>query len=166
MAAKSRFVTAKLVKITTVGPILPLGGIYGPTIPQVLSTKIISSLLIKGYKVKEILKNKSEVDLNLMNYNVDLNGDGGNYLHKYIRPSEPIQTIPKKNETPKEEFKQEQKQEEKIVNNTPDKKEENKNIINEKKKEDTFNNNKNETNNGLMSSKKKDKPKADELESK
>lgn len=92
----SSFVERKLVKVTDSGPIMPLGGIYGPTLPQVLSTKIVAVLLQKGYHVTEILNNKSEVKLTLTNYNLDLNGDGGKKLKEFKRPSDDIAVLPKK----------------------------------------------------------------------
>ena len=92
-----RFVDKKLVIVTNIGPIMPLGGVYGPVGPQVLDTHTIAVLLQNRYKLKEVLKNGEQVELSLGNYNVDLNGDGGEYVKKIKKPNEDVLPVPKRN---------------------------------------------------------------------
>lgn len=87
----NKTVTEKYVSIVTNGPIIPLGCIYGPTIPKIMSTSEIAILIQKHYKVVEYLTNGETVVLDMTNYNTDLNGDGGESLAG-IKPAieEPI----------------------------------------------------------------------------
>ena len=68
-----KYVKEKYVKVTDIGPILPMGNLYGPTLPRIMNTHMISVLLQKGYHVTEILNDGTEVKLTLMNYDRDLN---------------------------------------------------------------------------------------------
>lgn len=172
----SSFVERKLVKVTDSGPIMPLGGIYGPTLPQILSTKIVAVLLQKGYHVTEILNNKSEVKLTLTNYNLDLNGDGGKKLREFKRPTDEISILPKmRREAPKPRV-----EEKPVVEDTELKaavippetevkpKTENKITVTtpEGGKAEADTKRDEPKSGGLMSTTKKNKPKADELISK
>ena len=173
----SSFVERKLVKVTDSGPIMPLGGIYGPTLPQVLSTKIVAVLLQKGYHVTEILNNKTEVKLTLTNYNLDLNGDGGKKLGEFKRPTDNITVLPKmaRREAPKPVEEKPVVKEDTVPKTevvTPDvevkPKTENKIAVTtpEGGKADADTKRDEPKSGGLMSTSKKNKPKADELISK
>ena len=166
------FVTRKLVKVTDSGPIMPLGGIYGPTLPQIMSVKVIAVLLQKGYHVTEILNNKTEVKLGLTNYNVDLNGDGGKSLAEVKRPNEKINRMPRRPD------ESENAPEDKKDDVPPVKKEkapdnikteptvENKITVSAAGGKAEADNKRNDNDTGGLVSSKKGKPKADELTSK
>lgn len=94
MAEVTTYVTQKLVSINDSGPIYPLGGIYGPTMPQITAVSEIALLIQKGYKVIEHLKNGNEVKLTIADYNIDLNGDEGAYLNDVKSPVEEATPIP------------------------------------------------------------------------
>lgn len=164
------FVTKKLVKVTDSGPIMPLGGIYGPTLPQIMSVKVIAVLLQKGYHVTEILNNKTEVKLGLTNYNVDLNGDGGKSLDEVKRPNENINRMPRKSEeseTVPEEKKEDVPQVKKVsetIKTEPAV--ENKITVSAAGGKADADNKRNDNDAGGLVSSKKGKPKADELTSK
>lgn len=101
---ETSFVTKKNVKVTTKGPILPLGGIYGPmALPQVMTTHDISVLLQKRYEVVEVLNNGKEVKLSMGNYNVDLNGDGGKAVEEIKQPTDEVKSIPPANKREEKE---------------------------------------------------------------
>jgi hypothetical protein len=90
MLAK-RYVDRKLITVDYTGPILPLGGIYGPTQPKVMPISEIALLIQKHYRVVEHLENGGTVRLDMANYNLDLNGDGGEYLESIKKPvADPI----------------------------------------------------------------------------
>lgn len=101
----SKKVSAKKVKITDNKPIYPMGGIYGPTVPQVLNTSLIVALIQRGYHVVEILDNGKEVPLNLVNYTTDFNNRKDNKKIEEIKPIEPQPNRKVKSEAgiPKEE---------------------------------------------------------------
>lgn len=91
----TKTVKQKQVAVRYTGPIIPLGGIYGPTVPQIMDVSIIATLLIKGYRVVEVLSDGREIQLNMGNYNVDNEGDGGKHLKAVSKPNEEIKPIPK-----------------------------------------------------------------------
>ena len=162
------FVDKKFVKVTDRGPIMPLGGIYGPTLPQIMTVRTIAILLQKGYHVTEILNNKTEIVLSLSNYNVDLNGDGGKSLKDVKRPNEDIKPMPKKNakvESPAPEEKTE-----KPATKEPVKVEpavvENKITVSAAGGKAEAESKRNDNDAGGLMSTKKNRPKADELTSK
>lgn len=162
------FVDKKLVKVTDRGPIMPLGGIYGPTLPQIMTVKTIAILLQKGYHVTEILNNKSEIKLSLSNYNVDINGDGGEGLKKVKKPDEDIKPLPKKNakvETPAPEAKPEKPAEKESVK-VEAAVVENKITVSAAGGKAEADSKRNDNDAGGLMSTKKNKPKADELTSK
>jgi len=130
------FVTKKNVKVMTKGPILPLGGIYGPmATPQVMTTHDIAVLLQKRYEVVEVLNNKSEVKLTMGNYNVDLNGDGGKAVEAIKQPTDEVKSIPpKKVEEPKAE------EANKLQVNQPNNQQQNNNGANQQNTQNSDNN--------------------------
>ena len=107
--AKKKTVDKKRVEVRYTGPILPLGGIYGPTVPQIMDVHTIASLLIKGYRTVEILNNGSEVMLDMSNYDLDFNGDGGASVEKIAPPNENVQKMPAKKPQKKEPSDEEKK---------------------------------------------------------
>lgn len=107
--AKKKTVDKKRVEVRYTGPILPLGGIYGPTVPQIMDVHTIASLLIKGYRTVEILNNGSEVMLDMSNYDLDFNGDGGASVEKIATPNENVQKMPAKKPQKKEPSDEEKK---------------------------------------------------------
>lgn len=69
-----KFVTKKKIVIDTKGPLSLKGGISGPIeIPYYENITIIGKMIMRGYKVFEILNDGSKVRLTLTNYNVELN---------------------------------------------------------------------------------------------
>lgn len=99
---KTKFVKQKRVAVRYTGPIMPLGAVYGPTVPQVMDVHTIALLLQKGYRTVEILNDGTEIVLNLANYNIDNEGDGGESLKEVAKPNENITPIPSKNEKKEE----------------------------------------------------------------
>ena len=99
-SVETTFVEKKNVTITDNGPIMPLGGIYGPTMPQVMKVGTIATLLQKGYHVSEVLNNGTRVPLTIINYNVDLQGDGGASLKEIKKPNEHIKKIRPQQQNP------------------------------------------------------------------
>ena len=66
--------TYKMIKIPYNGPIMPLGGVYGPiNSPFKQEVNEISALIMKGYPIIEVLNNGSEVNLTLSNFDKDNN---------------------------------------------------------------------------------------------
>lgn len=106
--SKPKTVKRKKVEVRYTGPIMPLGGIYGPTVAQILDIHTISALLIKGYRTVEILNNGEEVLLTMSNYDLDLNGDGGAEVDKIAKPNEEVQKLPNKDKKPEPEKQQPQ----------------------------------------------------------
>lgn len=69
-----RFVKKKKIIINTRGALALKGGVSGPIeIPYMEDTDVICKMIMRGYKVFEILEDKTKVKLDLSNYNVDLN---------------------------------------------------------------------------------------------
>lgn len=84
----TKYVTEKYVKIPFNGPIYTKACIYGPTLPERMPVSEIAMHIQKGYPVVELLANGKEVKLNMVNYNVDLNGDGGASVQNIAQPVE------------------------------------------------------------------------------
>src|SRR5574344_700162 len=90
-----KYVDRKLVTVDYAGPIMPLGGIYGPTMPKVMPVSEIALLIQKHYRTVEHLENGGTVRLDMANYNLDLNGDGGDYLENIKKPvADPVEITP------------------------------------------------------------------------
>ena len=100
---KPKTVDRKLVRITTSGPILPKGGIYGPTTPAIETVEEIALLLQKHYGVNEILADGTEVKLDITNYNFDLSDDDNAHLEGIKDPQDPITIDVTKDEDKTEE---------------------------------------------------------------
>lgn len=94
MAEITKYVDKKLVSVNHNGPIYVMGGIYGPTMPQITDVAEIALLIQKQYPVIEHLKNGTEVKLTIANYNIDLSGDAGAYLEDVKGPNEDVQPVP------------------------------------------------------------------------
>ena len=90
-----KFVDKKVVSIDYTGPILPLGGIYGPTIPLIMDVSDIATLIIKQYPVTEHLNDGSKKELDIANYNIDFNGDdGASVKGKSGKPNNKPENVP------------------------------------------------------------------------
>jgi hypothetical protein len=149
----TKTVNAKLVKIKDNKPIYPLGGIYGPTVPQVFSTTIIASLIQRGYHVFEVLKDGSEIQLNLGNFKTKFDGTEDTAIPNIITEPVSHKQFESKPVTFNEAAKEEPRHKEEVITFANNNKNDFKNNKNEKNK------NKNEN------EKKEDKQniKADEL---
>ncbi len=65
-------IKAKKITISTAGPILPKGGIQGPIrSPYLENIDVIASLIMGGYSVNEVLRDGTELPLNLTNFDRD-----------------------------------------------------------------------------------------------
>lgn len=93
----------KIVNIPYSGPILLMGGIYGPIFDRLLPVSEIALLLQRQYPVREVV-NGEEIALDMSNYNLDLKGDGGEEADAV----EPVNNEPQK--MPEPEKKNDQKQ--------------------------------------------------------
>ena len=106
-------VDEKIVNIPWTGPILPMGGIYGPILQRRMTVHEISTLLQKKYPVREILNDGTEVKLTMANYDQDLNGDGGAAAREVKQPNLDIKNVPTKEEREEAELEAQIAREEK-----------------------------------------------------
>jgi hypothetical protein len=108
-----KFVDKKVVSIDYAGPILPLGGIYGPTIPQIMDVSDIATLIIKQYPVTEHLNDGTKKELDIANYNIDFNGDdGASVKGKSGKPNNTPENVPTEEQKKKAKEEEEKKAEE------------------------------------------------------
>lgn len=151
----TKTVNAKLVKIKDNKPIYPLGGIYGPTVPQVFSTTIIASLIQRGYHVFEVLKDGSEIQLNLGNFKTKFDGTEDSAIPNVITEPVSHKQFESKPVTSNEVQKEEPQRKEEVITFANNNKNDFKNNKNDKKNDKNKNENE----------KKEDKSiiKADEL---
>ena len=106
-------VDEKIVNIPWTGPILPMGGIYGPILNRRMSVHEIATLIQKRYPVNEMRVDGREVKLTMANYDMDLNGDGGAATREVKQPNTNIKNIPTKEEREEAELEAQIAREEK-----------------------------------------------------
>lgn len=90
-------VQKKRIIIKSSGPIRLKGNIQGPIeIPYYEDVNVICKMIMEGLKVFEVLNDKTEVRLNLINYDTELNPQDPS-MKKTLEPVNTKQTVTKTN---------------------------------------------------------------------